>query len=52
MKAANCKPGDHLWTMYSYHPEEALEVEDDLRFNNKRLSELNGLKAVLEGSMR
>lgn len=27
MKAADCKPGDRLWTMYSYHPEEVLEVE-------------------------
>ena len=27
MKTAECKPGMHLWTMYSYHPEEVLEVE-------------------------
>ena len=27
MKIAECKPGMHLWTMYSYHPEEVLEVE-------------------------
>ena len=39
---------------YYEHENEVLmsQIEDDLRFNNTRLSELNGLKATLERSMQ